>query len=426
MFKKIIFSFSLYSLTAIVCAVLGILLLPVLTKHLTEKDYGATALFSTYILILSPIIGFSSGGYFWVEFFKKENTMAKQSSIFSSYFWSSTFIAFCITLLIFAFYPFYKNISFFSLSFLLLMPATGFISLIGDETKNYFVNKKMPLAYFIYSVSVTIIELGLSYFFVIYIFKNWEGRIYAWLISILIQFVCTTWIFAVKESYLKFAFSKSDLQKLLLFGYPLIFHQLSKFVVNQSDRLFISNMISIDEAGIYSIGYQVGSMMLLPISAFSNFYNPYIYEKLGNINYKSKIEIVKTSYVFILLVFICFLLVTCLSPIFFNLFIDNKFNRGLIFVPWVALSYFFWGVYLVFSAVIFYMGKTKFLGVLSILNIMLNCLLNLILINYFGSIGAAYATAISFLIIMIFTVLYSNKLLELPWFRIIKSSKKDN
>jgi Na+-driven multidrug efflux pump len=84
-------------------------------------------------------------------------------------------------------------------------------------------------------------------------------------------------------------------------------------------------------------------------------------------------------------------------------------------VPWVALSYVFWGIYLVFSAIIFYKEKTKFLGLLSLFNIVLNCLLNVILINYFGAIGAAYATAISFLVVMIFTVLYSNKLIALPW-----------
>lgn len=72
MLKKIFYSFSIYTITSIVCAGLSIILLPILTKHLTEKDYGTTALFSTYIMILSPIIGISSGGYFWIEFLKKK------------------------------------------------------------------------------------------------------------------------------------------------------------------------------------------------------------------------------------------------------------------------------------------------------------------------------------------------------------------
>lgn len=422
MLKKIFYSFSIYTLTSVVCAALSIILLPILTKHLSEKDYGTTALFSTYILILSPIIGISSGGYFWIEFFKKENSKIKQASIFSSYFWLVTLITIILSVLILSFYPLFKDFSFFSIFFLLLIPSTSLISLIGDETKSYFINHKKPLQYFIYSVSITILELVLSYNFVVYVFKNWEGRIYAWLISLLIQFVFTVWLFAVKESYLKFIFSKSDLKKLFIFGYPLIFHQLGKFVVNQSDRLFITKMISIEAAGIYSIGYQVGSMILLPISAFSNFFNPFIFERLKDIDSHKKIQIVKTSYVFILVILICFFLVIILSPIFFEFFIDDKFERGITFVPWVALSYVFWGVYLVFTAIIFYMEKTKFLGLLSLLNIVLNSILNFVLIYYFGAIGATYATAISFFVIMIFTVVYSTKLLKLPWFTFYKKN----
>lgn len=305
----------------------------------------------------------------------------------------------------------------------MLIPSTSLISLIGDETKSYFINHKKPLQYFIYSVSITILELVLSYYFVVYIFKNWEGRIYAWLISLLIQFVFTVWLFAVKESYLKFIFSKSDLKKLFIFGYPLIFHQLGKFVINQSDRLFITKMISIEAAGVYSIGYQVGSMILLPISAFSNFYNPFIYERLSEITPIKKIEIVKTSYVFILVIIICFFMVLLLSPIFFEYFIDEKFQDGIIFVPWVALSYVFWGLYLLFTAVIFYLGKTKFLGWLSLLNILLNSILNILFIKIYGAIGAAYATVFSFLIVLVITSIYSSSLIKLPWFYFIKNSR---
>ncbi|HXB41282.1 MAG TPA: oligosaccharide flippase family protein, partial [Bacteroidia bacterium] len=258
MLKKIFVSFSMYSLTSVLCALLGLLILPVLTRHLSEKDYGYTALFSTYVLILSPILGFSSGGYFWIEFFRKKKEKIYLNKLFSTYFWLVFGATLLILLLFVVFYPLFKNYCEFSLLFILLLPTTGFISLLSDETKNYFVNNKKPGGFMIYSVLLTLIELGLSYYLVVYVLKNWEGRIFAWLISLFLQFLFTLWIFIVKEKYISFVFSKSILNTLFLFGFPLIFHQLGKFVINQSDRLFISRMISVDEAGIYSIGYQVG------------------------------------------------------------------------------------------------------------------------------------------------------------------------
>jgi O-antigen/teichoic acid export membrane protein len=421
MFKKIFFSFSIYSITSIICALLGILILPILTKHLSERDYGLTALFSTYIAILSPIIGFSSSGYFWLEFFRKEQSRSNLTKIFSTYFWFVCAFSSFIIIILFVFFPFYKNISFFSIFFIFLIPATSFISVIGDETKSFFINNKKPIHYLIYSVLVTLIELCLSYYFIIYVFKDWKGRIVAWLISLFIQFLFTVWLFGVREKFIQFKFSRSILNKLLLFGYPLIFHQLGKYVINQSDRLFITKMISIDEAGIYSIGYQVGSMLLLPIAAFANFFTPFVYERLADINQTKKIEIVKTSYIFAGLIIFCYLSMICIAPYFFKLLIDEKFHKGITYVFWVGLGYVFWGLYMLFSTVIFFQQKTKFLGLLSILNMLLNAALNFLLIKHFGAIGAAYATTISFFVVFVITSIYSNNLYPMPWLFFIKS-----
>jgi O-antigen/teichoic acid export membrane protein len=414
MLKKIFYSFSVYTLTTVLCALLSLLILPILTTHLSQRDYGLTALFSTFVMILTPILGFTSGSYFWLAFFKKEPRVYL-NKLFSTYFWLICGMSLVIIILLIIFFPLLKNLSVFNLLFILLIPATGFISLISCETGNYFINNKKPVNYLIYSVLITLIELGLSYYLVVYVLKCWEGRIVAWFISLFIQFLFTVWLFGFKEKYIQFTFSKSLLFKLLLFGYPLIFHQLGKFIINQSDRLFITKMISLDEAGIYSIGYQVGAMLLLPIAAFANFYGPFVYERLSDINPQKKIEIVKVSYIFAGVILFCFLALLIISPLFFELLIDKKFFAGKIYVFWVALAYVFWGLYMMFSTVIFYKEKTKFLGWLAVLNVTLNALFNYCLILKFGAIGAAYATTISFFIVCVITVLYSNKLYPMPW-----------
>ena len=426
MLKKIFYSFSIYTLTTVICAGLNIFILPVLTKYLSEKDYGTSALFSTYVMIVSPIIGLSSGGFFWISFFKKEISRFYQNRLFSTYFWFVCLSTVVISLLFLVLYPVIRHFSVFSLFFILLIPATSLVSVIGEETRSYFINNKKPLSYFVYSVTITFLELALSWYFVVYVVHSWEGRIYAWIISLLVQFIITLWLFGAKEKYIQLTFSKIDLLSLAAFGYPLIFHQLGKFVINQSDRLFIAKMVSIDEAGIYSIGYSLGSMMLLPIGAFSNFYTPFVYERLRRPDYEKKVEIVKTAYLFCLMIMVSFAMVILLSPWFFNIFIDQKFHKGLEYVPWVALSYVFWGFYILLTAVIFYKGKTTFLGWLSLLNIILNCILNIVLIRIYGAIGAAFATAISFFVVFVLTAMFSSSLMPLPWLFFLSDKKKND
>lgn len=419
MFKKILYSFSIYSVTSVIGALLNLLILPILTSHLSEKDYGTTALFSTYVLILSPIIGLSSEGYFWIEFFKKEKLVKEQQRLYSTHFWLSITNTLFITILLAGIFPFRDETSFGPL-FLFLLPLTGLMTIVSEEIRNYYINHKKPVSYMIYTVAFTVFDLGLSCYLVVYVFKGWEGRIIAWLISLFLQSVVSIWFFGIKLSYLHFTFSKQDLIKLVAFGFPLIFHQLSKFAVNQSDRIFISEMISVDEAGIYTIGYQFGSMILLPITAFSNFYTPFVYERLTIATREAKIQIVKMCYLFIVLIIICFLMIALLSPFFFRIFIDGKFHKGMMYVNWVALSYVFWGFYLLVSSVIFFAAKTSFLGWLSVFSILLNGILNYFFISNYGAIGAVYATAISFLMIFVATFIFSNRLLPLPWFYFLK------
>ena len=107
-----------------------------------------------------------------------------------------------------------------------------------------------------------------------------------------------------------------------------------------------------------------------------------------------------------------------LAPYFFKLLIDEKFHKGIVYVFWVGLAYVFWGLYMMFSTVIFFKEKTKFLGWLSLLNVLLNAALNYFLIKMHGAIGAAYATTISFFVVLIITAFYSHKLYPMPWLKI--------
>jgi O-antigen/teichoic acid export membrane protein len=85
-------------------------------------------------------------------------------------------------------------------------------------------------------------------------------------------------------------------------------------------------------------------------------------------------------------------------------------------VFWTALSYFFWGIYIIFSNIVLHAKRTGFLAWVSIINIMLNLALNYFLIMRYGAIGAAYATCFSFLAVTVIIVYKSNRLYPLPWF----------
>ncbi len=201
----------------------------------------------------------------------------------------------------------------------------------------------------------------------------------------------------------------------ILFGLPLILHVVGKFVINQSDRIFITKMVSLEEAGIYNIGYQVGTIMLIVVGAAGNFIQPFLYERLANLTKEAKSQIVRLSYGVIAAFCVILIAITLATPTFFATLIDESYARGTVYVFWVGLSYFFWGVYLVFSSYIFYSGKTKILGWLALVNVVFNLVFNYFLIQLYGPLGAAYATCLSYFIVCVVIVYMANRLYPLPW-----------
>jgi O-antigen/teichoic acid export membrane protein len=104
------------------------------------------------------------------------------------------------------------------------------------------------------------------------------------------------------------------------------------------------------------------------------------------------------------------------TPYLFKYFIGHEFRGGAPYVFWIGLSYVFLGMYKMVVGILFYKKKTAMLSWLALVNVVLNLLLNYILIQYFGAMGAAYATLISFLLVFLITFYFANRMYKLPWF----------
>ena len=127
-------------------------------------------------------------------------------------------------------------------------------------------------------------------------------------------------------------------------------------------------------------------------------------------------EIVKAIKVSILSIVSVTVLVLAFSYFCYYFLIDQQYFRGLYFVPWIAVSYIFWGGYILFAGFYFHAQKTKFLGKLGVLTAVLNVIMNYVFISLFGTFGAALATLVSFIVVFAIVFLQSKKLFYVKWF----------
>lgn len=308
---------------------------------------------------------------------------------------------------------------------LILLPVCGLLVTYNEVFLSYLVIQKKPVFYAAISIVRSVVEISLTFLFVAFFDWGWEGRLYAWLIVILLLFAYG-FFYVKKENVLKFKIDPQYIRAGLLFGFPLLMHTIGKFIINQSDRIFIAKMISIDEAGIYNVGYQVGSIMLILVTAFDSSYTPFLYERLSNPSLAKKREIVKTSLGFVLFLLVALTVMTLLTPWFFRVFMDERYVAGTKYVFWTALAYCFWGVYMIFAGYLFFFKKTKFLAFLAIFNVVVNIVLNYILIREMGALGAAYATAISFFLVMLLVVFKAQRVYPMNFFISLKNYKTNS
>ena len=128
-----------------------------------------------------------------------------------------------------------------------------------------------------------------------------------------------------------------------------------------------------------------------------------------------KLMIVKISYLLMCMYLVFPILIYFVSPFIFNVFIDIRYHDSIIIAPLIALGYSFLGMYKLITLYIFYMKKTVILSSFTIVNGVINMILNYFFINAFGVLGAAYATIISMFLIFIVSFIISNRVYPMPW-----------
>jgi O-antigen/teichoic acid export membrane protein len=408
---------SVYTLVGFLGAGVNFLLMPYLSHFIKPGEYGILSMVNSYVTILIPLVGLVAAGLISVDYFKIKDK-AEFASLFSSV-QVIPLVPAVFFLLINLLFP-GPIAALFEIPveksyWLSLSVLVALLTIYTETLLAFTITEQRPGVFALFNIGKLVLEVGLTLWFVTGINMSWEGRLLSWLITNIIFFGVSFYYFH-KRGLLTTNITRRYIMAGISFGLPLILHTLGKFVINQSDRVFIAKMVSIDEAGIYNIGYQVGMVMLIFVNAISNFIYPFISERLENPTEAGEKQIVKISYQVIGLSLLSLVLLTIATPTFFAWLVDRSYAQATQYVFWVALSYFFWGIYLVFSSYIFYAKNTKFLAWLSLLNILLNAGLNYILILNFGAIGAAYATCISFFVISIIVAYKANRLYPMPWF----------
>jgi O-antigen/teichoic acid export membrane protein len=410
-------SFSVYALSSFLVSGISFFLLPVFTRHLKPEDYGTLGLVTTTISLITPLIGLASNGSVQAQYFKIGRE--KIGSFTFSAFVNNLLAFVIVTVVLLLVFPFVNDIIKISLSWFILIPLITLFTVIPQIVLTLYQTEKKPFQFAAFSIFQAITNLGLGILFVVTLKWNWEGRALSILITAVLSAIIGIMLLA-KNQFLSFRYDRKFAREALSFGLPLIPHSIGYFIIDSSDRYFIAGYVGSRELGYYNVAYQLCYLVGVVDGAFCQAWVPFLYERLSEKSTDSDRRIAKMGAVYAALLICAVVGLILTAPLLFKFYLGKDYSPGLKFIPWIALSYFFVGVYRIFAGFIFYFNKNVYLTYISFVNIGLNILLNIIFIEHYGALGAAFATLISCFVTAVAVYFFSQKVYPLNWLKAIR------
>lgn len=401
---------SLYFVTDVLVKVSQFLLLPLYTRYISPEEFGNIYLLIAVGNFLTIAVSLSLHGSISRFYFNCNSTdevKEMYTSILKFIMIFSTFIY--AVLLFFGDKIFYFiKLDFFPYIFLTLISSylTIFYNLISSLLVAKQQAKKLSL--------ITILSSSLGTIFTLFLVLNIEDKILAYIISIFLVSFSNFVLFLFFSRKLTLKFSSVRFKKIYLnYSLSRMPIDLSSITVSFADRFMLYDMKGEKDSGIYSISYKIGQVIQLIFMAINKAYVPILFEKFSDESKLDRKQIGKDSTTIIGLYFY----VTIVGILFAKetaYILGSSYEDSFFVIVLILLSYLFLGFKLIFQPPMDF--NTKYVGVKSliwVLTSLLNISLNIILIPKYSIFGAAIASFLSYFIMLVPIIYYSNKAVKI-------------
>ena len=406
-------SFSIYTIAQVLNAAIPFLLLPIMTKYLSPADYGIISMITTVCAFLTPFISFKLDTAIVRRYYYKDDNIA----MYIGNCFRIVFYFLCIvTVIIVITRPFLSEVTDIPGIVLLIIPLFCVGSFLKNVVLYYWQVNNKPIKYGVLSILATFMELSIAIILITQFEFNWVGRaIGLFITNILVALYAL--LYLIKNRMIDLTYDKSMIRHALLFGAGLVPAAIGSTIMTMSDRFFLTNMVSINETGLYSVACSFSSLLSFFTVSFCNAFVPWMFEHLSNNTKADDEKVVKVSYIYmagtLLLGGIFYFVIKFLFPFF----VSSSFDGSMKYVPWLLLGNVFYGYYLLLTNYIIYSEKTIYSTIITFSCGVIGAFLNFIFINKYGAIGAAMATALSFLVFFVSTWITAEHLYPMPWIR---------
>ena len=409
MFKKIIKNFELivqkdsgyYGIIKLFNLLIWVFLLKVSTSLLSPENLGSFFIVFTISTILaSVVVGWQSSSF--LRFYHEEKDKNK-------------LFFYCIISII----KTYKIILFFYVAILLFLTITQgtqfiFISLVIIIFQifysfTFFVTSiyriKRIFSEYIKFMLIQLILVFATLYFSISTF-GWYGI----LISLSLGYLFSIIYFLSFNEYprnfsFKLKMDSNKIKEMYNYGLPVVFISIFTTILSGLDQVILKFYNFDYELGIYASNYSIAEKSIFVIlSVYVSAFTPILFKKSEEENFNLISNINKGLKQFLFISIPVVLILIFFSQNLSQIFLEKKYVVGHWIIPVVSFASIFVAFVSYYSEVLTVLKKTRILALCYGSGALINLILNLILIPFYGLKAAVFSTVLSYL--CLFIVIY--------------------
>jgi len=405
MLKLLSKNIVIYGGTNALKSLVPLMMLPILTTYLTLKDFGMLSLVETTILFMTPFILLNINAAINVEYFKLKHAELKQYITNALILSFGAFLIFLSVVLLFQ-----NSISILlkiDNQLLIWIAVFAMLRVVSSVLLGLYQSRQEPMKFALFTLAQTILDFSLSYLFVVIYKYGYIGRLEG-VYGIYGLFSVVGIYLLVKMNYIgKIIFKYT--KDILNFGLPLIPHALSGTIMAMSDRYFISYFEGNEQVGLYTVAYQISALMLLVSISVNQAWSPMLFKLLKEKKIKQAKKITFLLFIFFTIVG---MIIYLLQDVLFGIFVNESFYVAKEYFGYLLLGFVFQSFYFLVTNILFFEKKTKLLASMTFIVATINIGLNYFFIQYFGVIGVAYSTAITWALFFVVVLSVDIKLIK--------------
>lgn len=373
---------------------------PIFTRLMDTTQYGIIATYSSWVSIIDvfALLGLTSAGVFNVGLNDYKDSRNQYISSILTLCNLTTFAVFGVIAVLKAFCPtFLAQILDLPTNLLVLM----FLHFLFNPAHVFWITRqkyeyKYKLA-FIITIGSALASQIVSILGVLNTGDHTAAYVKLWCTEL------ASFIFVIPLYILAFwrgrTFINGSIWKQTLrFALPLIPHYLAQHVMSGSNRIMLSNMDSESAAGIYSVVANISMIASLIWNAINASLVAFTFENLSRKEYK---RINNTACILMLGFGIACFGICLIAPEVLKILAPPEYYQGVYAIPAIAGVAFLSALYNLFANIEFFNKKSKYITAATIVAMVINVVLNWIVIPKYSFIGVAYASLISYAVLVL-------------------------